>query len=76
VQCLWNDALVSLHRLGWLGVRTERFDEMVALFEDALELEPFRPTKSPLAIASVTGPSFTCTARPTRTTNSSGAPRS
>ena len=33
---------MSLHRLGWLGVRTERFDEMVALFEDALELVPFQ----------------------------------
>ena len=33
---------MSLHRLGWLGVRTERFDEMVALFEDAFELVPFQ----------------------------------
>ena len=32
---------MSLHRLGWLGVRTERFAEMVALLEDALALEPF-----------------------------------
>ncbi len=33
---------MSLHRLGWLGVRTERFAEMVSLLEEAFELEAFQ----------------------------------
>jgi catechol 2,3-dioxygenase-like lactoylglutathione lyase family enzyme len=33
---------VSLQRLGWLGVRTDRFDEMKSLFEDMFALEPFQ----------------------------------
>jgi catechol 2,3-dioxygenase-like lactoylglutathione lyase family enzyme len=32
---------VSVHGLGWLGVRTDRFDETVALYRDVLGLEPF-----------------------------------
>jgi hypothetical protein len=32
---------VSVKRLGWLGVRTERSEEMQSLLEDVLELEPF-----------------------------------
>ena len=39
---MWNDAPVTLQRLGWLGVRTESFDEMRALLEDALHLVPFQ----------------------------------
>ena len=33
---------MSLHRLGWLGVRTERFEEMQSLFGELLGLEPFQ----------------------------------
>ena len=32
---------MGLHRLGWLGVRTENFEAMKALLEDALDLVPF-----------------------------------
>jgi catechol 2,3-dioxygenase-like lactoylglutathione lyase family enzyme len=31
-----------IRRLGWLGVRTERFEETVSLYRDVLGLEPFR----------------------------------
>jgi catechol 2,3-dioxygenase-like lactoylglutathione lyase family enzyme len=31
-----------IERLGWLGVRTERFAETVALYRDAFGLEPFQ----------------------------------
>ncbi len=33
---------VSVHRLGFLGIRTDRFDETVRLFEDALGLPVIR----------------------------------
>jgi hypothetical protein len=33
---------VSVHGLGWLGVRTDRFGQTVALYRDVLGLEPFR----------------------------------
>ena len=32
---------MSTERLGWLGVRTDRFEQMVALYRDLLELEAF-----------------------------------
>jgi catechol 2,3-dioxygenase-like lactoylglutathione lyase family enzyme len=32
---------VSVHGLGWLGVRTARFEETVSLYRDVLGLEPF-----------------------------------
>lgn len=33
---------MSVQRLGWLGVRTDRFEEMRSLFGEVLELEPFQ----------------------------------
>ena len=33
---------MSGERLGWLGVRTDRFEQMVALYRDLLELEAFQ----------------------------------
>ena len=32
---------MSVHSLGWLGVRTDRSEETVALYRDVLGLEPF-----------------------------------
>jgi catechol 2,3-dioxygenase-like lactoylglutathione lyase family enzyme len=32
---------VSVYSLGWLGVRTDRFGQTVALYRDVLGLEPF-----------------------------------
>lgn len=31
-----------IQRLGWLGLRTERFEETVSLYRDVLGLEPFQ----------------------------------
>ena len=33
---------MTVQGLGWLGVRTDRFAETVALYRDVLGLEPFR----------------------------------
>ena len=32
---------MTVYGLGWLGVRTDRFGQTVALYRDALGLEPF-----------------------------------
>ena len=32
---------MSVHGLGWLGVRTDRFEQTVSLYRDVLGLEPF-----------------------------------
>jgi catechol 2,3-dioxygenase-like lactoylglutathione lyase family enzyme len=32
---------VTVHGLGWLGVRTDRFEDTVALYRDVLGLVPF-----------------------------------
>jgi hypothetical protein len=37
---------VSVHGLGWLGVRTDRFGQTVALYSD-VALEPFHAERGP-----------------------------